>query len=164
MKYTWSIDVTPIRFLILGACMVATACMASNAENDWHGQYEYFASGGETVGGSQIMLDITLKIGKQGLKEICELELSGFQRYETLLCTAAINKNQMTIQFKSYEDGRIVNKSDVEVYKVGETLFSLEKYSATNEKKQNRYIPRWGAYTPFGIKRKSMKDYFEKVK
>jgi hypothetical protein len=164
MKYTWSINVAPIRFLILGVCMFATACMANNTENAWYGQYEYFSSGGETVGGSQIMLDITLKIDKQGGKESCQLNADGYQTYDRILCTTAVKNNRLTLQFKSYADGKIANEIGVERYKVGETLFSLEKSSATNDKKQNRYIPHWGAYTPFGIKRKNMKDYFEKVK
>ena len=153
-----------IRILVLNVFMVATACMAGGTENVWYGEYSYYASGGQTAGGSQIMMDITLKIDKQGGKESCELNADGYQTYDRILCTTAMDKNRLTLQFKSYPDGKIVNPIGVVEYKVGETLFSLEKSTAKNEKKQNRYIPHWGTYTPFGDERKNTKDYFEKIK
>ncbi len=155
---------TFIRFLVFNVCMVATACMAGTAESAWYGEYSYFASGGETAGGSQIMMDITVKIDKQGLKEICELHADGFQTNETIFCTTAMNKNQLMILFKSHEDGRIINRSDVAVYKVGDTLFSLKKITVKNKKKSIQYITHWGVYTHFGLERKNVKDYFEKLK
>ena len=154
---------TSIRFLMFSIFMLATACMAGGTENVWQGEYSYYASGGQTAGGSQIMMDITLKIDKQGAKESCELNADGYQTYDRILCTTAMNKNQLTLQFKSYADGRLVNKYDVARYKVGETLFLLEKADTKNAKK-NRYIAHWGAYTPFGNQRKNVKDYFEKIK
>ena len=153
-----------IRVLLLGTFMIATACMAGGTENEWYGEYSYFSSGGQTAGGSKIMLDIKLKLSKQGLNETCELDLVGYQKDETILCTTTINNNRLALQFKSYADGRMVNKYDVARYRVGETLFSLEKYSAKNGGKQNQYIPHWLAYTPFGSDRKNAKDYFEKIK
>jgi hypothetical protein len=164
MKNTWSMKMTFIRFLVLSVFMLATACMASSTDNVWHGEYSYSASGGQTAGGSQIMLEITLKIEPQGTKEVCELTLEGYQKDETILCTTAIDNSRLALQFKSYADGRVVNKYDVAKYKVGETLFSLENIATKNEKKQNRYLAYWGAYTPFGIERKNAKDYFEKIK
>ncbi len=155
---------TFIRFLVFNVCMLATACMADNAQNEWYGEYSYFASGGQTTGGSQIMMDITVKIDKQGGKESCELNADGYQTFDRILCTTVINKNRLTLQFKSYEDGSVVNPIDVAVYKVGETLFSLEKVATKNKKKPARYITHWGAYTPFGLERKNVNDYFEKLK
>ncbi len=155
---------TFIRFLVFNVCMLATACMADNAQNEWHGKYDSYVSGGKTAGGSPIMMSIKLKIEKQGSKEFCELHADGFQTNETIFCTTAMNKNQLMILFKSHEDGRIINRSDVEEFKVGETLFSLEKVATKNKKKPVRYITHWGAYTPFGLERKNVKDYFEKLK
>ena len=155
---------TFIRILLSSVFMTATACMAGTADNPWHGEYHYFSSGGETVGGSQIMMNITLKLDKQGGAERCQLNADGYQTYDRILCTTAINNNQLTLQFKSYEDGKTANEIGVERYKVGEALFSLEKATTKNEKKQNLYTPHWGAYTPFGDERKNAKDYFEKIK
>ena len=155
---------TFIRILLFAVFMAATACMAGNTENAWHGEYDYFASGGETAGSSQIMMHITLKIDKQGGKERCQLIADGYQTYDRILCTTAMDKNRLTLQFKSYPDGSIVNPIGVEEYKVGETLFSLEITAIKNEKEQDRYLAYWGAYTPFGIERKNAKDYFDKIK
>ena len=155
---------TFIRILLFSIFMVATACTAGGADNAWYGEYRYSASGGETVSGSQILMNITVKIEKPGNEERCRLDADGYQTYDRILCTTATNKNQLMLQFKSYENGKIVNEIGVERYKVGETLFSLEKESAKNEKKQSRYIPHWLAYVPFGRERKNAKDYFEKIK
>ena len=155
---------TFIRILLLSAFMVATACMAGSTDNAWYGEYHYFVSGGETVGGSQITMNITLKLDKQGSEEKCQLNADGYQTYDRILCTTAMNKNQLILQFKSYEDGKTANEIGVERYKVSESLFSLEKSTAKNEKEKNRYIPHWGAYSPFGEERKNAKDCFEKIK
>ena len=152
---------TFIRILLVTVFMAATACMAGSEGNAWYGEYHYFASGGETAGGSQIMKDITLKIDKQGGEERCQLNADGYQTYDRILCTTAENKNQLALRFKSYPDGKIVNPIGVVEYRVGETLFSLEKV-VTKNKKKNRYIAHWGAYTLFGNQRKNVKDYFEK--
>lgn len=143
--------------------MATTACRAGSVENAWHGQYRYFAAAGETAGGSPIMMDITLKIGQPG-KENCELHADGYQTQDRIRCTAITDKNRLTLQFKSYPDGSIVNPIGVEEYKVGEILFSLEPATAKTKQKQNRYLVRWGAYTPFEAERKNLKYYFEKVK
>lgn len=155
---------TFIRILLFTVFMAATACMAGNTENAWYGEYDYFASGGETAGGSQIMMHITLKIDKQGSEERCQLNADGYQTYDRILCTTAMDKNRLTLQFKSYPDGSTVNPIGVEEYKVGETLFSLEKSSTKNEKKQDQYLAHWGTYSPFGGERKKAKDYFVKIK
>jgi hypothetical protein len=155
---------TFIRILLFTVFMAATACMAGNTENAWSGEYDYFSSGGETAGGSKIMMHITLKIDKQGGEERCQLNADGYQTYDRIVCTAAMDKNRLTLRFKSYPDGSIANPIGVEEYKVGETLFSLEKVTAKNEKKQNLYSPQWGSYSPFGNERKNVKDYFEKIK
>lgn len=155
---------TFVRFLLFTVFMAATACMAGNTENAWYGIYDYFSSGGETAGGSQIMMHITLKIDKEGGEEKCQLNADGYQTYDRILCTTVMNKNELTLKFKSYPDGKTVNPIGVEEYKVGETLFSLEKEINTGEKKQKQYLVRWGAYTPFGNERKNEKDYFDKIK
>lgn len=49
------------------------------------------------------------------------------------------------------------------VYKVGDILFSLDQGIVRGKKKTIRYLAHWGAYTPFGIDRKNVKDYFEKA-
>ena len=103
-----------IRIFLFAVFMAATACMAGNVENVWYGEYDYYASGGETAGGSQIMVHITVKIDKQRGEERCQLSADGYQTYDRILCTTAMDKNRLTLQFKSYPDGSIVNPIGVE--------------------------------------------------
>ncbi|MBI3561068.1 MAG: hypothetical protein HY080_05060 [Gammaproteobacteria bacterium] len=152
------------RLFVFSVYLFAAACMAGNPENPWVGEYKYFASGGQTAGGSQIMVDITLKIDNQGNKASCQLNADGFQRYDRILCTTTLDNNQLTVHFKSYGDGSVVNPIGVDVYKVGETLFALEKKINPDKQKPARFIPHWGTYSPFGTEDKNPTEYFEKVK
>lgn len=110
------------------------------------------------------MMCITLAIGQRDREHRCELHADGFQTQDRIWCTATTHRNRLILQFKSYADGTVVNPFGFEEYKVGETLFSLERAIAKTGQKQNRYLVRWGAYTPFGADRKNIKDYFEKKK
>lgn len=142
---------------------LTTACVASGGESAWNGEYTSYVSGGQTRGGSPIMMNITLTIDKHISAETCKIELSGFQTYESIFCTTALNNDRLVVMFKSHQDGRLVNRADVMVYKVGDILFSLDQGIVRGKKKTIRYLAHWGAYTPFGIDRKNVKDYFEKA-
>lgn len=54
-----------------------------------------------------------------------------------------------------------MNAIDLEIYKVGETLFTLEKVKAKN--KEIHYVPHWASYTVFDDMSK-VKEYFKKTK
>ena len=73
----------------------------------------------------------------------------GYQTYDRILCTTAMSKNQLILQIKSYEDGKTANEIGVEQYKVSETLFSLEKSTAKNEKEKKSVYPPLGCILPF---------------
>lgn len=157
-----------IRFFIACFCLLATGCNAQNDQpgkkNAWDGVYTFFASGGKTVGGSPIMLSMKLTIDSQHSDKGCRLNADGFQTYHRFICTYSVDKNQLRVAFKSYDNGKTVNEIGVTVYNVGQTLFTLEKEDANSANKSARYLARWGAYLPFGLERKNAKDYFEKEK
>lgn len=148
--------------LILSAGVHSAICLAGDTKSDWYGQYDYSAEGGHTAGGSPIWMDITLIVDKQGSKDICQISADGYQTYDRLLCTVMIGKGRLDLQFKSYEDGAILSPIGVEVFKVGETLFSLEKSKLKNNKNQILYLVHWGTY--FSFEKKVKKEYFAKVK
>ena len=150
--------------LFMLAAAYTAGSSADPAVKVWQGEYSYYASGGQTRGGSQIMMDIMLKIDPQAGDKYCELNADGYQTYDRIVCTAAVDKNRLVVRFKSYEDDRIVNEYDVARYKIGETLLSVEKIATQNKTKPYRYRALWDVYTPFGDQRKDINDYFEKVK
>lgn len=147
-------------FSLLTSLLVST-CIADDSFSFWNGTYKNFSSADETVGGSKIMLSLMLKVEKAGSKNSCELEMSGFQIYRTLLCSVVPSNNQLIVKFKSYQDGKLVNSNDVAEYKVGEVLFTIDKPQASD--KSNHCPVQWGAYSPFGIKKTKAGEYFEKV-
>lgn len=155
---------TFIRIILFSISMVTTVCMAGSADNTWYGEYHYSTVGGETARNLPITTDITLHISKQGNEVRCQLNAEGYQTYDRIVCTTAMDKNQLTLRFKSYADGSTVNPMGVEVYKVGETLFSLEKVAAKTGKKQNLFTPHWGKYSPIVDKHREAVGYFDKTK
>lgn len=151
-----------LRFLVLIFCVSISSCLAGDIQSDWYGQYNYSAGSGSTAGGSPIWMDITLIVDKQGTKNICQINADGYQTYDRLLCTVVMGKDRLILQFKSYEDGAILSPIGVEVFKVGETLFSLEKTKEKNKKNQPLYLVHWGVY--FSFEKKGKREYFAKVK
>ncbi|MGD8595305.1 MAG: DUF5991 domain-containing protein [Gammaproteobacteria bacterium] len=151
-----------IRAAILSLAVTTSACMAGSSVSDWVGQYKYEASAGETVGGSAIITELQLNIGKDDAKNPCLLQETGYQLNETIVCSYSANNNQLTIHFKSYPNGKIVNQFDVAEYKVGETLFSIEK--KMEGPKPERYTIIWGSFSPYETMPEKSDDYFKKVK
>lgn len=152
-----------LRYFVILTSVLASACIAddSSSLSFWNGAYKNFSSGGETAGGSKILMSLMLRVEKAGSKNNCEFEMSGFQTYRSLLCSVVPSNNQLIVRFKSYEDGKLVNNNGIAEYKVGEVLFTLDKSQASD--KPNTYPAHWGAYTPFGFKNSKASEYFEKV-
>lgn len=144
--------------------MLTTACMASNVGQTWVGEYHYSIVGGETARHLPVTTDITVKISQQGNTVKCQLDADGYQTYDRIVCTPVMDNHQLTLRFKSYTDGSIVNPLGVAEYKVGETLFSLEQATDTMVKKQNQFTPHWCKYSPIVDKQKEAVGYFDKIK
>ncbi len=151
-----------LRYFVLGIGLIVSACMANNAVGPWDGEYQFAGLGGETGGGSPIMMDITLTIKKSGSDGYCLLHADGFQTTDRIVCALTDTGNKLDVRFKSYEDGKILNGHNVAVYKVGEVLLVLEK--AEGKDKKTRYIPHWASYVPFDNMEKGGKYVFTKTK
>lgn len=137
-----------------------SACSAGNNPKNWQGSYSYYESGGQTAGGSQIMMDINLKIDFNDPKSRCILKMEGYQKNEVIYCDFNENDSLLDITFKSYDDGSTKNKYGIERYKVGSILFSIKPKG--NAKDGNKYQPIWKAYSPFGDRSINSNEYFEK--
>jgi hypothetical protein len=96
---------------------------AAQARGAWAGQYRYEWTGGRTAGGSGIAVTYTLRVTPQA----CQLDISGFQSDEHILCEAGADAGNLWIRFRSYADGRTVNRFNVAQYKPGEALFRLRR-------------------------------------
>jgi len=153
---------TVVRYFVLAIGLMVSACTANEAVGPWDGDYQFAGLGGETGGGSPIMMEITLNIKKSGSDKSCKLHIQGFQKDETIFCSTIDSDNKLEIRFKTYDDGRILNAYDVERYKVSEILFSLEK--AEGKDKKIRYIPHWASYVPFDNMEIGGKYVFTKTK
>ncbi|MBI3562882.1 MAG: hypothetical protein HY080_14320 [Gammaproteobacteria bacterium] len=153
---------TYLRSVILGMGLVIASCMAGEPSSVWYGEYHFAGLGGETGGGSPIVMDITLNIHTPGPNDACNVHMIGIQKDETIFCTTTANDSKIDIRFKTYDDGRILNGYDVARYKVGEILFSLEK--AVGKDKKILYIPHWASYVPFDDMEKGGKYQFVKTK
>lgn len=153
---------TFLRFFVLAIGLMVAACTTSAATGPWDGEYQFAGLGGETGGGSPIMMDITLTIKKSGSDGYCFLYADGFQTTDRIVCSLTDNGNKLEVKFKSYEDGKILNGHNVAVYKVGEILFVLEKKEGKDKK--IRYIPHWASYVPFDDMKIGGKYVFTKTK
>ena len=147
---------------VLGVSLMATACTADTSVNPWQGEYQFSGLGGETAGGSPIMMEITLTINSPGSGNPCLFHAVGFQTLETIFCSTSVGGRKLDIKFKSYDDGRILNGYDVARYKVGEVLFSLEKEKGKDN--ITRYITHWASYVPFDNMNIGGKYVFMKTK
>ena len=63
----------------------------------------------------------------------------GYQTDETIRCTVQMSIDKISINFKSYADGKITDSRGNNVYSVGDTLLSLEKQGG-------RTLTHWQAY------------------
>lgn len=57
----------------------------------------------------------------------CRLKAQGYQTDEEIRCTAQPRGANLELRFKSYGDGRTVNKYGTRIYEVGEPLLTLSR-------------------------------------
>ncbi len=110
------------KFTLYGALLFSTACHSSGV---WNGTYIYVKNSGNTAGGTIISTEYVLKIDASS----CKLNIDGFQVEDRILCNAVSNDDVLSVKFKSYGNGSLLNDFGVSVYKVHDVLFSLTKSS-----------------------------------
>lgn len=134
--------------------LTAPSLAADDIGQLWSGDYEYSDSFWD--GTQSVITDIKLKIARDGR---CTLSQEGFQLDEHILCSAEEGKlrGRLDILFVSYPDGAVKNEYGVEVYKIRDRLFSLQK------SRGNSIVTIWSSsYRP--PKAKTIGIFFEKVK
>lgn len=111
--------------------------------SSWQGKYEYQDSIGQTVGGTAVLVDMTLTVSADGK---CELLWQGYQRDDDIICKLLPNKKGLDIGFVSYSNGSITYPATgVAVYQPDDVLFSLSKQG-------NNLLTRWAKIRPHGVK------------
>ena len=127
-----------IAALALGLLLSAGGAMAQ-AVDTWSGHYRYEWDGGRTAGGSSMMLTYDLRVGSQ---QSCRLDITGFQTDEHILCEIGANADNLWIRFRSYADGKLVNRYNVARFKPGQDLFRLRRNGG------NPPLTEWQSMSP----------------
>ncbi len=126
------------------------ACQSSV---DWVGTYTFTNDLGEDPGGAAISMEYQLKLNS----DHCEVAISGYQADTLIRCVSERSDETAVIRFYSYSNGEVKNIYGVEVYKVGEPLFTLRQSESTPK----ALLTEWGALMPDGIENR-VGSYFVK--
>jgi hypothetical protein len=103
----------------------------------WDGNYRCELNLGENTAGQSTWAKYELSISEGS----CSLEATGFQLDESIVCSTKAQGDRLDVRFKSYSNGELSNLFGVQVYRVRETLFSLEK-------EQKGFLTHWLSYWP----------------
>ncbi|MET0273364.1 MAG: DUF5991 domain-containing protein [Phenylobacterium sp.] len=143
-------------FAALGAIALAGASGAAMAQTaGWNGTYSFNESlGRDAVGqGISIFVDHRLTVGPKG----CRFTANGYQTNTTIRCAAKAGADRLDVKFVSFGDGSVKNQFGVQLYKPGQTMFSLSREGG-------RLITTWGAYTPQMKQNEEPAIYFKPVR
>ncbi len=138
-----------LKYLTIVAYLLVLSC----GNVSWQGNYFYEAELGETVAMQPVIVEYELNYNN----DKCSLNINGFQVSESILCKAEQNKKSLKVKFVSYADGSTKNKYGNIVYKVDDTLFSL------NGDPSNEFSTHWDRLWP-GEPLKRSGHYFIKQK
>jgi len=121
---------------LLSTLLLSFAASASLTPS-WDGNYRCELNLGENTAGQSAWAEYELSISKDS----CFLEAKGFQLDESIVCSTSAQGDRLDVQFKSYSNGDLSNLYGVQVYRVKETLFSLEK-------EHKGLLTHWLSYWP----------------
>lgn len=108
---------------------------ACESGQSWVGNYSFAAEFGQSVPGNPLIVNYELTITDSR----CALSVIGYQVADELLCDAKKDqKGKLNVLFKSYADGSLSGFYPVQLYQVGELLFSLSEDSSG-------LITEWGS-------------------
>ena len=134
---------------------------ALSAQPDWQGDYAYTASYGATQGGSAITADYVVRLANGGNARSCEIEISGFQTYEEIACTAEPAGNSISLRFKSYKSGEVKNAHGVAVYRPGQVLLVFEQAQKNG---RSALLTHWSGIMGLDGKKPPTGETFRRVK
>ena len=114
------------------------------APPDWHGEYVYSASHGSTKGGSAIVADYVVRLSGSTEAGGCEIEISGFQTFEEIVCVAREAGSSVSLSFRSYKSGDVKNIHGEQVYRPGQELLVFERVAKNG---RSALMTRWVGLT-----------------
>lgn len=142
----------------IGACCLLffVFSIATHAQNDWVGAYEFDEDGGKNAGGSAIFVTHELEIRQTDDGLMAFIQSNGYQTSKDLICTTKIEGNKLLIYFESYGEN-----NSFESYETGDLLLTLEKQTV---KGKTQILTHWNKFEPVVLKpEKSRKVYFRKL-
>jgi hypothetical protein len=145
-----------MKLAIAGALALATLAGGAVAQTTgWNGTYAFNESlGRDAVGtGISIFVDHRLTVGPKG----CRFTANGYQTNTTIRCAAKASGDRLDVAFVSFGDGSVKNQFGVQLYKPGQTMFSLSREGG-------RLITTWKAYTPQMEQNEKPAIYFKPVR
>lgn len=123
---------------------IAAACQS---RADWDGVYTFSEKLGEDPGGAAMLVEYRLELAG----DKCTLNVTGYQSDSHIRCTLDASDGKAVIRFQSYDNGDVKNRYGVQVYQVGESLFTL-RGSPTGLQGP---ITEWGGLVPDSVEEKS---------
>ncbi len=143
-----------IRFIFCRSLFIVSLFFptaACQADENWVGTYLYEAKFGQSYSKTPIIVEYKLVLDSMS----CRLEIVGYQVDESIRCISEQENNHLAINFQSYSNGKIKNIYDVQIYKKGATLFSIQKEG-------DELVTTWQAMFPDEKMNKSGR-YFTKL-
>ena len=145
---------------LLGRPTVLVLCVlllsiASAAQSEWQGTYQFDENGGKNAGGTVIFVTHEISVIDTDGGLAATVKSNGYQTSRDLNCTVKIVGPKMLLYFESYGDDNIF-----ESYVKGDLLLTLERKAAEGE---TSIVTHWGKFMPVIPKNeKSGKIYFTK--
>lgn len=124
--------------------LLASACQSSA---DWDGIYTFSEKLGEDPGGAAMLVEYRLELDGGH----CLLQIAGYQSDTRIRCTLESAKDRAVVSFHSYGSGEVENQYGVQVYRVGEPLFTLRRPADDSA----TLVTEWGSLVPDSIEEKS---------
>lgn len=97
---------------------------------DWAGEYAYTATYGRSAGGSPIGVEYRAKLGRSAGATACEIQITGFQIDEEIICSTRPSGNTVVLLFQSYKSGELRNLHGIQVHSPGQALLSFSYQTA----------------------------------
>ena len=130
-------------FILLLCASFGIAAGQSPPKNDWKGKFEHEAYLGRTTGGTAIVISYAIEVKSVDTPLGAMIKADGYMIDDEVRGDTKTDNNRINMFFNSYPNGSTKNQFDVELYKKGDLLLSLEKITS---KQGIRYLVSWGKY------------------
>jgi hypothetical protein len=133
-----------ILITIVAIAVTQSDAWSKDLAGSWKGTYTYEYSGGKSKSGTGIVVTYRLEVHPNNTPAPALLSISGYQVDETLICDLVEDAGSISVLFRSYEGGEVLNRFGVARYIPGQVLFRLDR---TNQGASNP-VTVWGELRP----------------